>query len=112
MSDFFESEIVQKEVDIIGALQKRVYQSTLNYLMYDHEEKKHHIQMVKDLLEKQKILYTRLSLSDDPDAKKLIDKMLKASIRLGLPSNMNMRQIFDHLEFQLLELEEALDNEQ
>lgn len=112
MSDFFDSEIVQKEVDIISALQKRVYQSTMRYLMYDYEEKKHHIQLVKDLLEKQKILYTRLSLSDDPDAKELIEKMLRASIKLGLPDDMNMRQIFEHLESQLQELEEALDNEQ
>jgi len=112
MSDFFDSEIVQKEIDLIGALQKRVYQSTMNYFAYDYEEKKHHIQLVKDLIDKQKILHTRLSLSDDPDAKELIEKMLKASAKLGMPSHTNMREIFDHLESEILKLEELLDKEQ
>ena len=112
MSDFFDSEIVQKEIDIISALQKRVYQSTLQYLMYNYEEKKHHIQLVKDLLDKQKILHTRLSLSDDPDAKRLIEKLFVESKRLGMPSHMTMREIFDHLETELLKLEELLDNEE
>jgi hypothetical protein len=67
---------------------------------------------VKDLIDKQKILHTRLSLSDDPDAKELIEKMLKASAKLGMPSHMNMREIFDHLESEILKLEELLDKEQ
>ena len=33
------------------------------------EEKLFHVAMIEKLLEKQKVLYARLSLSDDPEAK-------------------------------------------
>jgi hypothetical protein len=40
------------------------------------EEKLSHVDMLEKLLDKQKVLYTRLSLSDDPEAKQMKERKL------------------------------------
>jgi len=110
MSDFFDSEIVKEEVAAISALQQRVMQSTLGFATtFDYEEKKHFIQLLKDLFEKQKILYMRFSLSDDPDARSMIDRMKLVATRMGIPSNLSMLEIFDYLDEKIKNMERALD---
>ena len=45
----------------------------------DKEEKLFHVSMLEKLLDKQKILYTRLSLSDDPEAKMMKQKIVDSA---------------------------------
>ena len=71
MSNFFDSEIVREELNEINELQQEVYGKILNVMNLTPEEQVEHIDKLKLLLEKQKVMYTRLSLSDDPDALKL-----------------------------------------
>ena len=68
MSDFFDSDIIQEELNEINKLQEKIYGSLFGFGMMDKEEKLEHIEILQDLLEKQKVMYTRLSLSDDPKA--------------------------------------------
>ena len=44
------------------------------------------LRFLKDLIEKQKILYTRLSLSDDPEAKKMKENIIESASMMGLPN--------------------------
>jgi hypothetical protein len=44
----------------------------------------------KDFLGKQQILYTRLSLSDDPEAKEMKQKITDSAQLMGLPANVDM----------------------
>ena len=48
---------------------KSVYTNVFKFSSMNKEEKLFHVGLLEKLIEKQKILYTRLSLSDDPDAK-------------------------------------------
>lgn len=110
MSDLFNSEIVKEEINAINALQKRLMQNTFSFVTtFSYEEKKHYVQMLKDLFEKQKILYMRFTLSDDPDAKEMIERMKTAAVRMGIPSNLNMLEIFELLDEKINDMDKSLD---
>ena len=49
----------------------------------DSDDKMEHVEMLEELLKKQKILYTRLSLSEDPEAKLMKENILKSAKQLG-----------------------------
>ena len=60
---FFNSEVVRAEMTEIGELQEEVYQNVFKFPSMSKEEKLNHVKVLERLLEKQKVLYTRLSLS-------------------------------------------------
>ena len=68
MSDFFDSPLVQEVMDEINKLQEQIYSEVFEFADLDKEKKLHHLEKLDHLLEKQRNLYTRLSLSDDPRA--------------------------------------------
>ena len=63
---FFDSELVQTEMEEISKLQEKVYSNVFAFPSLDREGKLRHINDLETLMEKQKILYMRLALSDDP----------------------------------------------
>ena len=71
MSSFFDSEVVRSEMVEISQLQEEIYGSVFKFPYMDKESKIYHVNLLERLLEKQKVLYTRLSLSDDPSAKEM-----------------------------------------
>ena len=54
----------------VGQLQQEVYTKHVSFYSMTKEDKIKHIDLLSRLLEKQKVLYTRLSLSDDPESSK------------------------------------------
>jgi hypothetical protein len=108
---FFDSEIVQKELKSIEKLQRELTRSVLRFSIMSKAEKLEHVNLLSELLEKQKILYTRLSLSDDPQAIEKKNEILQASklIGYGDPSNMNV--VFDNMQkvIQRLKREAEVD---
>ena len=67
---FFNSEVVRAELTKIQELQDSVYINIFTFTAMSKEKKLKHVEMLEELLDKQKILYTRLSLSDDQKQKK------------------------------------------
>ena len=65
---FFDSEIVQQEMKEISELQDEIYMKVFSFSSMDSDDKLQHVEMLETLLKKQKILYTRLSLSEDLEA--------------------------------------------
>jgi len=53
------------------------------------EDRIHHVDLLQKLLNKQQILYTRLSLSDDPEAIKMKQKITESAALMGLPPNVD-----------------------
>ena len=77
---FFDSEIVQEEMKEISDLQDQIYAKVFSFSTMDSDDKMEHVEMFEELLKKQKILYTRLSLSEDPEAQKLMkENILKSA---------------------------------
>lgn len=95
---FFDSEIVKQELQDIEDLQKNLTRSVLRYPIMSKEEKLEHVKLLSDLLEKQKILFTRMSLSDDPKAVETKERMIESTKLLGYGSPENMSVVFDNMQ--------------
>ena len=109
MSDFFDSEIIQDELKEITKLQQSVYVTMLEFGTMSHEDRIEHIEMLSILLEKQKIMYARLSLSDDPEAL-IMKKHLEKSVELmGFPSGTDVSILFDGMAKTIEKLKRSTD---
>ena len=95
MSKFFESEIVREELEEIGKLQQEIYGNVISFPTMSRQEQLEHVDKLTELLDKQKIMYARLSLSDDPEAIELLKSMKYSFQVMGFPANMNVNQFFD-----------------
>ncbi len=94
MSEFFESEIVQDELNEINKMQQEIYSDLASFGKLDSEEKKEHIEKLTVLLEKQRLMYTRLSLSDDPKAIELKEQLQQSVQMLGFPAGTDIQVLF------------------
>ena len=100
---FFDSDVVRAEMTEISELQEDVYRNVFKFPSMNKEEKKFHVAMLERLLDKQRILYTRLSLSDDPEAKMMKDRIVESATMMGLPPNSDMNTVFNNMS-QMLEV--------
>jgi hypothetical protein len=76
MSDFFDSDIVQQEAKEMEFLQMKAMELTLAAPMRgSKEDQLEYIGVVRSLIEKQQIFYTRLKLSDDPRATEMCEQI-------------------------------------
>jgi len=106
---FFDSEIVRAEMSEISELQEEVYKSVFKFPSMDKEEKIKHVEILERLLNKQKTLYTRLSLSDDPEAKEMKKRISESAAVMGLPSNVDMNVIFHNMSSLLEVMKQQID---
>ena len=73
------------------------------------EDKIYHIELLSKLIDKQKILYARLSLSDDPEAKQMKEDICKSATIMGLPDNVDMNTVFGQMSQMVDVMKEQLD---
>ena len=109
MSKFFESEIIRDELKEINQLQQDVYGSMLSFGDMEREDQIDHIDMLSILLEKQRVMYTRLSLSDDPDAKKMKGDLEKSVSALGFPPGTDISVLFNGMTNTIESLKHRID---
>ena len=109
MSEFFESEIIRNELKEINQLQQDVYGSMLSFGDMEREDQIEHIEMLSILLEKQRVMYTRLSLSDDPEAKDMKNQLRKSLQGMGFPEGTDMPSIFNAMDETIGKLKESVD---
>ena len=74
-------------------------------------DKKYHIEILERLMEKQQVMYTRLSLSDDPDAKVMKKQIEESAVMMGLPKNANMNQVFKDMTKMVEIMKNQLDKD-
>ncbi len=106
---FFDSEVVRAEMTTIGELQDEVYRNVFNFPKMEKEDKIHHVDLLEKLLDKQKVLYTRLSLSDDPEAQEMKERILESAKMMGLPSNVDMSVVFNNMTDMLEIMKKHID---
>tara|TARA_B100000902_G_scaffold295584_1_gene282422 strand:- start:277 stop:606 length:330 start_codon:yes stop_codon:yes gene_type:complete len=109
MSDFFESEIVREELAEINKLQEEIYGSVFSFSSLSREDKKEHIDDLIDLLDKQRVMYTRLSLSDDPEAIQLREQLKKSVSLMGYPQGTDVNILFDSMKKTIEKMRNAVD---
>ena len=106
---FFDSEVVRAEVAHIAEMQEEIYQSVWKFASFSYEEKLKHVTILQELLEKQRVLYTRLSLSDDPEAKAMKDNIMRGASSLGLPKDVDMSVVFGNMEKMLAQMKSQVE---
>jgi hypothetical protein len=107
---FFESDVVRAEMTEITELQEQIYGSVFNFPKMDDEEKLEHVEALQELLEKQRIMYTRLSLSDDPDAIQMKNNIIESAAMMGMPKNTDMAVVFQNMEKMIALMKQQVDN--
>ena len=110
MSSFFDSEIIQEELKEINKLQEDIYGSILTFGVMSRETKLKHIEKLQTLLEKQKVMYTRLSLSDDPQAVEMKENLRKSVALMGFPPETDMQVLFDSMNATIKSLKQYIDD--
>ena len=73
------------------------------------EDKLEHIEKMTLLLEKQRIMYTRLSLSDDPQAVEMKENLKKSVAIMGFPPDTDMNLLFSSMNKTIESLKQFLD---
>ena len=94
---FFDSDIVRSEMVEIHELQEDVYENFMKFPYMNNADRAHHIDQLSKLIEKQKIVYARLSLSEDPDAKEMKENIMQSAKSMGLPANVDVARMFDQM---------------
>lgn len=97
MSNFFDSEIIQNELKEINELQKDIYVNIFDFRTASQNDKLEHVEKLSELLEKQKIMYTRLSLSDDPKAVEMKQNLKQTLSLIGMSPDTDMHSLFNSL---------------
>jgi hypothetical protein len=106
---FFNSDIVRAEMSEISILQDDIYRNVFTFPTMNQEEKKFHISLLEKLLNKQQVLYTRLSLSDDPEAVEMKERIIESAQMMGMPPNVDMNIIFNNMTQLIVMMKEQLD---
>ena len=111
MSDFFESDQVQHTIMELTRLQQILVVESPYLPMMDDKQKREHLAVLKEFLEKQKLFFFRISLSDDKEAMEMKERLMDASKLFGVHDEINSMESFFHkLDKTIKELEESIDN--
>ena len=114
MSAFFDSEMVKESLDDIKELQDLVQTSIIDTAFAPitgyQEDELEQLDLIEELLEKQKLMYFRCKLSKDEDAMLVAENMRESLRQMGMPRGATVEQMFDNLKGSIRKLRETLDN--
>ena len=106
---FFDSEFVRSEMVEISELQEDIYGNVFKFPQMSKDDKVKHVEMLERLLSKQQTLYTRLSLSDDPEAIEMKRRITDSAIAMGMPKDVDMSVIFSNMAALLDTMRQQID---
>ena len=109
MSNFFESDIVREELESINELQREVYGTAMYFPTMYREQKLEHVDKLQTLVDKQRIMWTRLSLSDDQEAKDTLNHLKQSMTMLGFAPRTDVNSFFDTINKTIQSLRVNVD---
>ena len=92
---FFQSEVVQKELTQMQDLYMEINKMGL---MLNLSQKREQLDKMMRLIELQQTMYMRVTLSEDPDAKQLVEQVKNAAKMLGMPPDEVGPAFYDKLK--------------
>lgn len=106
---FFSSDVVKAEMREISEMQQKIYANIFKFDNMTKEDQLDHLNLLETFVEKQKILYTRISLSDDIEAIQLKQHILDSISLFGAPKDVGMNTVFDNMLNSISLLKKELD---
>ncbi len=102
---FFQSEVVQKELTQMQDLYMEINRMGL---MLNVSQKKEQLVKMLRLIELQQTMYMRVTLSDDPQAKQMVQQVRNAATMLGMNPNDVNHTFYDTLRDNVQEMIDQL----
>ena len=93
----------------INTLQEEIYGSLLAFSTMDRDARIDKVDKLAKLLEKQRVMYTRLSLSDDPQAVEMKENLRKSVAMMGFPPETDLNLLFDSMNKTIESLKDYID---
>lgn len=109
MGNFFNSEIVKNTMRELAEIQEELIQQVFYVPFMSKEQKREHLVLMKEFLEKQKILFFRMSLSDDPEAQEVKEQIIQNAKLFGVVKDVRPDELFTELEKTIEGLAKILD---
>jgi hypothetical protein len=110
MSRFFDSEQVRESLFELDELRHKLFTELLELPFSDSDKKRDHLETMKHFLEKQKVFIFRLSLSNDPEATEMMNRIMDSAQMFGLKPEDNINTFFAKMEETIENLEKTLDD--
>ena len=96
-SEFFKSELVRGEIQEMMEMQQLLMKYAISFPVLTKEKKDEYLVILERLLEMQEIMYNRMKLSDDEDARAVIENMKQGVILMGVDENLTVPEMFRQL---------------
>ena len=109
MTEFFRSAQVRAALAELAEIQDDLAHTMTNPRILSDDEKKDYVRKLKLFLEKQKLFFFRVSLSDDPEAIQVKDHILETAKMFGFNEMTGMDKFFQQLDETIKKVEEGLD---
>jgi hypothetical protein len=97
MSDFFKSEMVRGDLQEMAELQQFCMRSMYAFPVLSTEKQIEYFETLIALIEKQKVFYARLALSEDEEARDMVVSMKESVVLLGGEPTEDMYEMFNKL---------------
>ena len=105
---FLQSAQVRAALVEIHELQEKIVSNAITFPDLSVDEQYEHIEDLEELLEKQCNMYTRLSLSDDPEAKEMKKDIEDSMGLLGLQQQV-ISELFKMMHDTIINLREFVE---
>ena len=109
MTEFFRSAQVRAALAELAEIQDDLAHTMSSPRLLSDDEKKDYVKKLKLFLEKQKLFFFRVSLSDDPEAIQVKDHILETAKMFGFNEMTGMDKFFQQLDETIKKVEEVLD---
>ena len=111
MSKFFDSDVIRAELVEINRLQEELYTNMIHFDFLTEKEKIRNLGLLSDLLEKQQIMWTRLSLEDSEDAQLMKDHIQASAVLMGFKEDTDIGLLFKNMQNTIEEIRKSLDKD-
>jgi len=108
-NEFFDSQIVKETMEELEDMQVKLIMNVLELPYYNQIEQKEYIQLLKDFLEKQKVLFFRMSLSDNPEAQATKNEIIESLQIFGWMKGQSLEAYFEKLEKSITDIAKSLE---
>ena len=109
MTEFFRSAQVRAALAELAEIQDDLAHTMSNPRILSDDEKKDYVKKLKLFLEKQKLFFFRVSLSEDPEAVQVKEHILDTAQMFGFKEMTGMGKFFQQLDETIKKIEKDLD---
>ena len=109
MTEFFKSAQVRAALAELAEIQDDLAPTMSSPRILSDDEKKDYVRKLKLFLEKQKLFFFRVSLSDDQEAVQVKEHILDTAQMFGFKEMTGMDKFFQQLDDTIKKVEKDLD---